>query len=578
MSAVVVSAETEFALGAARSEALARLTDGLDARGLAWLAGYFAARAEIGAPAPISAPTVAPTLLIVSGSQTGNARRVAVALAADAERQGYAVRHVHAGDLKLKDLAKERLAYFVISTQGDGDPPEEARGFIDGLLGARAPRLPELRFAVLALGDSSYPRFCAIGRAVDARLAELGAERVLDLGEADVDIERVAAPWRDAALLLAKTWLTPAPVSNVTTLKPRVAAVTRDAPRAIELIENQRITTRSALKDVRHLVFDLDGSGIHYQPGDSLGVWPINPVAHVDALLAASRADGTAVVEHGGAAHSLRDWLTREREITRLAKPVVAALAERSAHVAEWLAAPNLPERLRGTQLAELLAQFDVRVDGAWLVAHLLPLAPRLYSISSSALAVGSEVHLTVAVDPRGAASRFLADSVAGSPVRAYVETNPRFHLPGDDTDLIMIGPGTGVAPFRAFVQERAERGARGRNWLFFGEQHFASQFLYQAEWLDALKRGHLARLDVAFSRDQAERVYVQHRLSERAQDIYAWLEGGASIYVCGDATRMAPDVDRALRAAIESARGRGDADDYVAALVEDGRYRRDVY
>ncbi len=574
---VVIPAQTEFALGAARSEALARLTDGLDARGFAWLAGYFAARAEL--PDPASSPTAeTSTLLVVSGSQTGNARRVAEKLANDTQRQGYAVRHLHAGDLKLKQLANERLVYFVISTQGDGDPPEEARGLIDGLLSARAPKLDGLRFAVLALGDSSYPKFCAIGRVLDTRLSELGAERVLPLAEADVDIERVAAPWRDAALARAKADVPPSPANNVTPLRPRVPAATRDAPRAIALVENQRITLRSARKDVHHLVLDLDGTGIVYQPGDSLGVWPVNPATHVQALLAASGANGDALVEYQGRSQTLREWLSHEREITRLAKPVVAALAQRSAGAESWLAAADLPARLRTTQLAELLAELDERVTADWLVAHLLPLTPRLYSISSSALAVGNEVHLTVAVDSRGAASRYLAESTDGALVRVYVDSNPRFHLPDDATDLIMIGPGTGVAPFRAFVQERAERGARGRNWLFFGEQHFASQFLYQAEWLDALKRGHLSRLDVAFSRDQAQRVYVQQRIWERAQDIYAWLESGAAVYVCGDATRMAPDVDRALRSAIELARGQGDADDYLAGLVEAGRYRRDVY
>ena len=590
---------------------LAASAETLDAAALWWLSGYAAGlarrRENLAAPVPavphVAAVAPAQRLTIVYGSQTGNARRLAEKLAQQVEAAGIGVRLVRADAYPTRDLKNERHLAVVISTQGDGDPPDDARGFFDFITGKRAPQLPELRYAVLGLGDSSYPRFCAIGRRLDERLAELGAQRWFARGDADLDVDSVATPWIATALSSAKEALKPqAPLATVTPLRPLAAAVsvyTRDNPFPAELLVNQRITGRGSEKDVRHIELSLEGSGLHYEAGDALGVWPVNPPALVDAVLATLELDGEQSVPHGGLALPLREWLSSRRELTRLSRPFVATHAAhaRSGEL-NALLAPD-----RAADFARLLADQQV-IDllhahpGAWtaeeLVAALRPLAPRLYSIASSPKAVGEEAHLTVAhieytvegseaVDGRrwGAASHFLARAAEGEKLPVFIEHNERFHLPGDGRrDLIMVGPGPGVAPFRAFVQERAATGASGRNWLFFGNPHARSDFLYQLEWQDALERGELHRLDVAFSRDQARKVYVQDRLREQGREVFAWLEGGAHVYVCGDAARMARDVHAALLdiIATHGSKSAEDAAGYLDTLQAQGRYARDVY
>ncbi|WIG56661.1 MAG: Sulfite reductase [NADPH] flavoprotein alpha-component [Rhodanobacteraceae bacterium] len=586
-----------------RLQQLERLTQDLDSASLWWLSGYAAGLAGRTAPAPdafdpraAAEPVAAPRLAIVYGSQTGNAKRVAERLAQHAETSGLAVRLARADAYPLRELAAERLLYIVISTQGDGEPPDDARGFVDFLVGRRAPKLGALSFAVLGLGDSSYPQFCVIGRRLDARLAELGAERLLDFTEADVDVEAAAGPWTQSALIRARERLKAlAPANNVTPLRPHVEAAAWSATRPFKarVLANQRITAEGSRKDVRHLEIDLSGSGLDYEPGDALGVVPRNPEPLVDAVLHALHLDGQAVVAHAGATHPLREWLASKRELTRLGRPFVAALAERSADAAlKALLQPENGEALRALlatqQPLDLLQRHASAWTGEALVAALRPLAPRLYSIASSRAAVGEEAHLTVAhVEYQaaagarwGAASHWLATRAEGDTVEVYLERNERFRLPADPGhDIIMIGAGTGVAPFRAFVQQRAATGARGRNWLLFGNPRFRSDFLYQLEWQDALKDGALHRLDLAFSRDQAEKIHVQHRLREHGRDIYAWLENGAHLYVCG-ATAMARDVEAALRDLIieHGARDTEAADAYIATLRDEHRYARDVY
>ncbi|WP_395683988.1 assimilatory sulfite reductase (NADPH) flavoprotein subunit [Dokdonella sp.] len=581
------------------AEAL-RLFDGLDAGALWWLSGYAAALARTAPARPVAEPLrEAPELerlTILHGSQTGNARRVAEKLARDAEGAGLSVRLSSSGAYPMRELARERLLLVVISTQGDGDPPDDARSFLEFLAGKRAPRLTGLHYGVLALGDSSYPKFCAIGRNLDARLAELGAIRALDLVEADVDLETVANPWRARALAGARELLRGAPLATVTPLRPQptaAAAPSREHPFAAPVLANQRIVARDAARDVRHVEFSLQGSGLVYEPGDALGVWPVNPPAVVDAVLAATALDGDALVTHDGRSLPLRQWLARERELTRLARPFVALHAERSrdADLDRLLApdrAPELAAFLRARQPVDLLREQPRAWDAPSLVAALRPLAPRLYSIASSRKAVGDEAHLTVGVVDyeafgtrhHGSASRHLADAGDDALMSVYIEPNERFRLPRDGTrDLVMIGPGTGVAPFRGFVQERRETGATGRNWLVFGNRHFASEFLYQTEWQDALRDGSLDRLDLAFSRDSAG-TYVQQRVREHGRELYARLEGGAHVYVCGDAMRMAKDVHAALRDVLVEHGGvdRERAEEHLAQLVVEGRYARDVY
>ncbi len=600
---------------------LARLTEGLDADSLYWLSGYVAGVAASSRHVPLAASVAsnlavplpaaqttpaaeahpAARLTVLYGSQTGNAKRQAEAIAREAEGAGLNARLVRADAYNTRELANERLLYVVISTQGDGDPPDDARGFVEFLSGKRAPKLPQLKFAVLGLGDSSYPQFCAIGAKVDARLVELGAVRLFERGEADLDIASVAAPWSKKALEQARELLkTDAPAApraaTVTPLRAtaHVPAWTREKPFAAALLANQRISARNATKDIRHIELSLEGSGLTYQPGDALGVQATNPPALVDALLVALGLDGEAVVAVQGESHSLRQWLLRKREITTLSRPFLVEQAKRARNDAlDRALAPEGRDALRALladyQLIDVLRAFPAAWSAQDLVAALRPLAPRMYSIASSQKTVGDEVHLAVAVLDYekfgtrhvGAASQFLAALPEDADVPVFIEENERFRLPADPArDVIMIGPGTGVAPFRGFLQERAEIGATGRNWLFFGNPHFRTDFLYQVEWQKALKDGTLHRLDLAFSRDQSEKIYVQHSLRRRGRELYEWIANGAHLYVCGDATRMAADVDAALRDIVIEHGGKSedDAREFLAQLTQERRYARDVY
>ncbi len=590
-----------------QADLLQRLTDGLDGAGLWWLSGYAAGLARgqtlpaaaIGSTAPASVAT-APPVSVVYGSQTGNAKRLAEKLVRQLEAGGVPVRLSRADVYPTRELKNERQLYLVISTQGDGEPPDDARALVEFIAGKRAPKLPQLRFAVLGLGDTSYPQFCAIGQQLDARLAALGATRLFPRGDADLDIDSVATPWLDRAATAAReSQPAQAPRATVTALRPLAPAFDRDTPFAAELLANQRLTATAGPRhhsdrDTRHIELSLEGSGLHYEPGDALGVWPRNPSALVEAVLDTLGLDGNAAVSHGGDERPLRQWLDEKRELTRLTRPFVTAHAALAG--SDALARLLLPDNqanfsalLAGQQLIDLLRAHAGRWSAEALVAALRPLTPRLYSIASSQKAVGDEAHLTVAhiqydYDGEirwGAASHFLASRGDDDRLPVFIEHNERFRLPADPArDVIMIGPGTGVAPFRGFVQERAEVGASGRNWLLFGNPHFRTDFLYQSEWQQALKDGQLQRLDLAFSRDQAGKIYVQDRLREHGRELYAWLDGGANLYVCGDATRMAKDVHAALIEVIVEYGGksRDDAQAHLNDLQQQGRYARDVY
>lgn len=596
------------------ADALVRLTQGLEPAGLWWLSGYAAGLASRGpasaaTPPPAARAEAAPgtRLTIVYGSQTGNARRAAEALFERVQAAGLPARLVRADAYATRELASERLLYVVISTQGEGDPPDDAIGFVEFLAGRRAPKLPELKYAVLGLGDTSYADFCGIACRIDARLAELGAQRIAEVAMADLDIDTVAGPWRETALASAAELLkvaapSTAHVATVTPLRP-AASWSHERPFPAEVLANQSLSGREFRgtgfrrygaidKDVRHIELSLDGSGLAYEPGDALGIRHRNPEPLVAAVLDATRLDGDASVTVGGDALPLSEWLATRRELSRLSRPLLAALAERSgsADLSTLLepGQPGFAALLADHQLIDVLRRWPADWQPDALLAALRPQAQRLYSIASSRKRVGDEAHLTVDIlgyhahghAHAGAASGFLAALDEGGQVPVYVEPNERFRVPADGArDIIMIGPGTGVAPFRGFVQERAETGASGRNWLVFGAQHFNTGFLYQAEWQDALRTGELHRLDLAFSRDQAEKVYVQHRLRERGRDLYDWLQGGAHLYVCG-AIAMGKDVHAALLDIVAAHSG-GDAEaaaEYLSALQKEGRYARDVY
>ena len=593
-----------------RHQLLERLTEGLDAAALNWLSGYAAGLAAQLSPhggastaTSTTSTTFAPTAervehaqraTILFASQTGNGRRLAERLARNLESQGIAARAVATADYATRELAQERLLYVIASTHGDGDPPDDARACNDYLFSRRAPRLDRLSFSVLALGDSSYPKFCEIGRRFDAQFAALGGRRLGACVECDVDYEKAAAAWLQTAAESARSELHAPRLAIVTTLRTPSALATREQPFEAELLVAQQVTARGAEKRVTHLELAAPAQRLNYEPGDAVGIWHDNPpecVARVAQLLNLNLDER---IGFEGRERTLGQWLTREREITRLIRPFVAtqALRAQNAELNALLLAENaaaLRAVLKDWQLADLLKRYPSHWTADALVAALPVLTPRLYSIASSRREVGDELHLTVAAidyrfsdEPRyGAASRYLNALVPGSLLRAYIEPNQRFRVPSDDQrNVIMIGPGTGVAPFRGFVQERVARGASGQNWLFFGGRHLQSDFLYQAEWLDAQRRGQLQRLDVAFSRDQQQKIYVQDRLREHGADVYRWLADGAYLYVCGDAARMAPDVHAALRDVVATHGDRSPeaAEAYLAELATERRYLRDVY
>jgi len=582
-----------------RLEALDQLLDGLDATSLGFIAGYVTARARtpVASAEPVARASPQRRVTVLYASQTGNGRRLAEKLGRQAEDAGVPARVLSTADYPVRELSTEQVLILFISTHGDGDPPDDARGLLDFLTSRRAPRLDQLAYGVFALGDSSYPKFCETGRVVDARLAELGARKLLVRAEADGEPQSVASDWLADALAKCRSELgtdaaTTRPLRLVTN-PPSLP--TPDAPLEVEVLANQPITGRGATREVRHIELALPAGALTYQPGDSLGVWPHNPPETVSRIIALIGATGEETIGIGDRQLSLSAWLSNEREITRLTRPFLEAHARRSG-TPSLLAAlqPGQTERLRmlltTMQVVDVLSEHPANWAPQELVEALRPLSPRLYSIASSQASVGDEVHLTVAVldEPRngivrpGAASGFLArDAVEGERVRVYVEPNIRFRLPRDhQQDVIMIGPGTGVAPFRSFVQERSQHSGAGRSWLFFGARHFDSEFLYQIEWQEHLKRGHLTRMDVAFSRDQDNKIYVQHRLLERASEVWRWLNGGAAVYVCGDAEFMAPDVHSALRTivATQSNRSEAQAEEYLSEMVSAKRYLRDVY
>uniref|UniRef100_UPI0033429F1B assimilatory sulfite reductase (NADPH) flavoprotein subunit n=1 Tax=Castellaniella defragrans TaxID=75697 RepID=UPI0033429F1B len=584
---------------------LANLADGLEPQALSWLSGYFAGLAQgrqpSRAPAPLAvaaAPTGAKRLTILYGSQTGNAKRIAEGLLQRVQSQGLDARLVRADQYPARELKEEQLLYVVMSTQGDGEPPDDAIALVEFLLSKRAPRLSRLKYAVLGLGDSSYPSFCGISQKIDERLAELGAERLQEAGAADLDIETVAAPWQDTALGHIRRQLKQAAEApagaTITPLRAQPGKVTRDQPFQAELLLNQRITGRDSDKDIRHIELSLEGSGLHYEPGDALGVWPVQDEALVARVIQAAGLDPATPVEHQGTARPLGEWLRLHRELTVLTRPFLQALSARAGNdTLQALLQPEAREALAacmaGHQLIDALRAWPAAWDADALVAALRPLAPRMYSIASCAAVTEGEVHLTLAnvaferegEDRWGVASRFLSQLPEGAKAPVFIEENTRFRLPREPgRDIIMIGAGTGVAPYRAFVQARAEAGATGRNWLFFGNPHFGSDFLYQTEWQQALACGALHRIDLAFSRDQSEKIYVQHRLAERGAEVYDWIEGGAHVYVCGDAAHMARDVHTTL---LEIACDRGGLDaegarHWLDGLAAQGRYARDVY
>ena len=576
---------------------------------LAWLSGYCwsqaggqAVQPSIGTPAAAAPAPAAPAaeplrVAVISASQTGNARKVAAELQQRLAAAGVNAVHAAAADYKPKNIAGEQLVLLVTSTQGEGEPPEEALSLYKLLSGKKAPQLSGLKFAVLGLGDSSYPMFCGAGKSFDELLAKLGGERLLERQDCDLEYQASAAAWLDKIVPLVGS-LAAAPAAAATgtgnaSASPAAApasAYNKANPFPATLLARQKITGRDSEKDVRHIEIDLSGSGLQYRAGDALGVWFENDPAVVDEILAAVSLKGDEPVNAGGQGKTVREALLHDWEIGLNTPQFVQGYAEISGNPELKQAAADASAYAAANPIAGIVSQYPAALTAEQLAGLLRPLAPRLYSISSAPEEVGEEVHLTVGVlryehngiSRTGAASGFLGERLEeeGS-VRVFVEENPRFRLPENpETPVIMIGAGTGVAPFRAFMQQRAANGDSGKNWLIFGNQHFTQDFLYQTEWQGWAKDGLLNKYDFAWSRDQEEKIYVQHKIREEAAELWQWLQQGVHIYVCGDASRMAKDVEQALLDTIAEQGGLSadDADEYLDNLRQEGRYQRDVY
>lgn len=578
----------------------------LSSQQLAWVSGYFwglaqtqpaSAAAPINQAAAAVAAKPAGKLSIIYASQTGNAKGVAEALEQEAKAQGIEAALFDASDYKGKNLAKETHVIIVASTNGEGEAPDNAIELHEFLQSKKAPKLPNLKYGVIGLGDSSYEFFCQTGKDFDAYLAKQGATAFIDRIDCDVDYEAPASEWRAKALETVKDDLSSGQEADVVQLPVAQAAghsqYSKQKPYTATLLTSQKITGRDSGKDVRHVEIDLEGSGLTYQPGDALGVWFENSSELANAILAKVGLSGVESVEVDGESLSIHSALVAKYEITASNPQLVTKFAELSGSKKLQKLVEDkdkLREYAGNTQVVDVLAEKKTKLTAEELVGLLRRLTPRLYSIASSQAEVEEEVHLTVGLveydkgdDKRyGGASSFLSQRLEeGGEVKVFVENNNNFKLPQDDnTPVIMIGPGTGIAPFRSFIQERENRDAEGKNWLFFGDRTFTQDFLYQVEWQKYLKSGLLNRLDVAFSRDQAEKVYVQHRILENAEQVWQWVQEGAYIYVCGDATRMAKDVHEALVIVAEQQgkMSRDDAEELINDLRKAKRYQRDVY
>ncbi|HHF2920953.1 assimilatory sulfite reductase (NADPH) flavoprotein subunit [Vibrio sp. VGrn 2] len=579
----------------------------LSSQQLAWVSGYFWGLAQnqpntavtpiVQATAAVSAKP-AGKLSIIFASQTGNAKGVAEALEQEAKAEGIAVELFDASDYKGKNLAKETHVIIVASTNGEGEAPDNAIELHEFLQSKKAPKLSNLQYGVIALGDSSYEFFCQTGKDFDAYLSKLGATPFIDRLDCDVDYEAPAAEWRKNALGKVKDTLSSGTEADVVQLPVGQAATAhspynKQNPYTATLLTSQKITGRDSGKDVRHIEIDLEGSGLTYQPGDALGVWFENSSELANAILGKVGLSGVETVDVDGESLSIHSALVSKYEITTSNPQLITKFAELSGSKKLQKLVDDkdkLREYSANTQIVDVLAEKKTKLTADELISLLRRLTPRLYSIASSQEEVDEEVHLTVALveyeqnDEKryGGASSFLAQRLEeGDEVKVFVEHNNNFKLPEDDsTPIIMVGPGTGIAPFRSFIQERENRDAEGKNWLFFGDRTFTQDFLYQVEWQKYLKSGVLSRLDVAFSRDQVEKVYVQHRILENAAQVWQWIQEGAYIYVCGDATRMAKDVHDALVivAEQEGKMPRDDAEQFINDLRKAKRYQRDVY
>jgi sulfite reductase (NADPH) flavoprotein alpha-component len=550
----------------------------------AWLAGFLAGLDASGAavlPHPAAPARPAEPLTIIYASESGNSEKLAGDLAKAARKNGLNPTVIDMADLELSALASAKRLVMIAATWGEGEPPARAVRAYNELMGEGAPRLEGVEFGVLALGDTAYAEFCAIGRKIDERLAALGGKRVVDRVDCDLDFAEPAARWiGDAVKVLTPPNAGGRVIEVDFGAKPAASAST-DIVEA-EIIEHVDLNSSRSDKETIHLALSFEGGAPAYEPGDSLDLYAENDPAYVDELL---KIAGLANDE------KLRADFIKSRDVTTLSLKTIETYAASTGHqyVKALLADGQAKEWIAGRQLIDLIATFPISIDAEKLRALTRPLAPRAYSIASSRREIGDEAHLLISAvrydshgrARKGVASNYVAERLKrGQHVRVKLKPNRHFALPAPDKDIIMVGPGTGVAPFRAFVQERRATKSSGRSWLFFGDRTFTHDFLYQLDWQDALKDGALTRMDVAFSRDTPEKVYVQNKLWQRRADLIQWLDGGAYFYVCGDAKAMAKDVRAALVRAYADVKTLSPeaAEQAVTTLEREKRYLQDTY
>jgi len=553
---------------------------------LIWLSGYLAG---IVAPRPAeAAPGESPAagnepagpvttrITIAYGTETGNSKKLATDFAAKAKKKGIQAKLVGLEQYRLTDLPNEEYFLTVISTQGDGEPPAAAKKFYDHIH-QNGLRLDRLKYSVLALGDTAYPLFCKAGEDVDEQLNKIGGQRIASLQKCDTDYEAEAVHWFDNILHR----LQPSGPTSARPAAPASASVVSRPGKRLHtgtVLTNINLNDRGSAKRTHHL--EIAAEGVEYQPGDSIGIVPENSAATVEAIINLAGIDPDHRHFYKTEAWPVADLLKKKLNIIYLAERVVKKYAA--------IVSQDIPQTRIG--LLDLLKIYPVKDSRQFLdvISILEPTAPRLYSISSSPEAHPGEIHLTVALDTfaindelkYGLCSDHLSRLVPGRTIEFYVHPNSRFRLPAAGNDIIMIGPGTGIAPFRSFLAERDSTGATGRNWLFFGDQHFTSDFLYQSEIQDWARTGVLTRINTAFSRDQAEKIYVQHRMQKHATELYRWIDSGAHVYVCGAKEPMSVDVEDTLLSIIRQEGNQSDAqaEAFLNELKETGRYTKDVY
>ncbi|WP_334074655.1 MULTISPECIES: assimilatory sulfite reductase (NADPH) flavoprotein subunit [Paenibacillus] len=608
-----------------QADLLNRLLPTLNELQRLWLSGYLtalqgaaAAVAVVGAGGQQTVGTVVSALpvkaiskevTVLFGSQTGNSNGLAKKLAKKLQERGFSVQLASMGDFKPNTLKKVENLLIVVSTHGEGEPPDSAIPFYEFLHSKRAPQLEGTRYSVLALGDTSYEFFCQTGKDFDKRLAELGAKAIVPRVDCDVDFEEPASAWMSQVV----STLADAPAGEEGALStgavigsaPSLTGsdvgepeYSRSRPFQAEVLENLNLNGRGSERETRHVEISLEGSNLRYEPGDSLGVYPQNHPQLVDELIEAAGWNASEAVALGktGETAPLREALLSHYEITVLTKPLFTQIAELSGDAGlKTLVQPEQAEKLKAylqdRDVLDLIRDFGLKgISAAEFTSLLRKIPPRLYSIASSQKATPDEVHITVRAvryeangrNRYGVCSVQLAERLEpGDSLPVFIQHNPNFKLPENpETPIIMIGPGTGAAPFRAFLSEREETGAAGKTWLFYGDQRFSTDFLYQVEWQRWLKEGVLTRMDVAFSRDTEQKVYVQHRMLEKSRELYAWLQEGAVVYVCGDEKKMAHDVHATLAVILEREGGLSpeEASEYLTRMQQQKRYQRDVY